>query len=106
MSDQPEQFESVDIIGSVGEYGGTISTTPVAFPVVAGNAISEFLVLSGDNGAKKLYVSIGGSTYWPSDGIGQNGHVAWSPKGRVTQIYLKGSAANTKYTVIINFEPN
>lgn len=105
MTDSPGQFEQKDTVGSSQIFTGVVGVDPIQVPSSAtGNIISEFLLVAGENLAKKLYFSFDGSSWGPGDGIGQNGHFGWSPKGGLKQVWLKGSAANTKYTVVMNFE--
>ncbi len=101
MADEAPSFESQDIEGSSDHFNGTVGTTAVPIPTVAGDPIHEFLIESREgNSAKKLFVSFDGGTLFKT--VDGGGNMSWAPKGRVTQIHIKASAANHNYEIIMN----
>lgn len=103
-ADASPGFETQDLDGATTHYSGTVGTTAVAIPAVAGSVISEVVIKCPYQTpvSKKLLVSFDGGTNFftldPGDFIG------WSVKGRRTQIHIKGSTAGVAYDVILNRE--
>jgi len=104
MVDSPARFEIADNQGTTIQGEGTVGTTPISFPTVAGEPISEFLVQCPEDQDidGRLLVSTNGTDFLT---LHPTGHWGWSPKGAsVTQITLKGNQANVKYEIVANQE--
>lgn len=98
-------FEIQDMDGSTKHYSGTASTTPVAIPTVADKEIAEFWIendLNNTPATDRLSFSCDGGTTYTELKIGES--MVWTPKGRIKQIYIKGSAATVLYQMIVNYE--
>lgn len=104
MADSPPRHETADNQGSTTQNSGTVGTTPVNIPSVAGGPISEFLIQCPENQDvdNRLLVSIDAVnflTLYPS------GHWGWTPKGQsVTQLTVKGNQAGVDYEIVYNSE--
>lgn len=98
-------FEIQDMDGSTVHYNGTVGTTAIAIPTVVAKQISEFWVENNiDNSpvTKRLEFSCDGGVTYTELRIGES--MAWTPKGRIRQIFIKASAASTDYKMIVNYE--
>lgn len=98
-------FETVDIDGSTIHYNGSVGTTPTTIPTVANKRISEFFIecdIDNTPVTKRLLFSCdGGATYTT---IRPGESMIWTPKGRITQLYIKGNVAAVSYQMIVNYE--
>lgn len=105
MTDITPQFEVEDLSGTTNHFNGTVGTSAVPIPASAGNTISEVLVENSftNSSNKQLLVSFDGGTTFKNLG-GPGASLVWSPKGRMTQIYIKGNSASVSYEIIINRE--
>lgn len=102
MTMLPPQFEQADVLGTTGHYNGSVGTTAVAIPSVAGNKITEVLVQSpqSNSSSKELYVSFdGGTTFFT---LYRGGALFWKIKGTVTQVYVKGNISTVDYEILMN----
>lgn len=105
MPDSPPRFEIADNQGTTVQSSGTVGTTPISFPAVAGPPISEFLIQCVENQDvdHRLQVSLDGGSNWIT--LYPTGHLAWTPKGQsVVQLTLKGSEPNVGYEILANLE--
>jgi len=99
------QFEVTDTKGSTVHYDGSVGTTPTAIPGSPDKVIAEFWIENDIHNTpvtKRLEFSCDGGTTYTELNISEG--VAWTPKGDVTQIYIKGSIAGVLYKMIINYE--
>jgi hypothetical protein len=102
---QTGSFETEDLQGSTTHFNGTVGTTAVQVPAVAGNIISEVLIhcpLQTPK-TKKCLVSLDGS------GTGfltleQGTILGWATKGEIKQIDIKGNEAGVDYEIVLNRE--
>ena len=96
--------DSAQDFGSTSPYTGSVGTTPILVPSVAGDPISLLLVRCKNQtpNTKILQWSVDGVTYHD---LAPGEYVGWPPKGNLTQIYLKGTVASVEYEVILNREP-
>lgn len=103
MGNVRPQFEQVDLTGSTKHYVGLVGTTAITLSD-SGKPIAEVLFntqpITGNN-VTLLYSFDGGVTY---SSLKRNTIVGWAPRGPITVIYIKGSAINTEYDVVINYE--
>lgn len=98
-------FETQDLDGSTVHYNGSVGTTPIAIPTVADNIIAEFWienVIDNSPVTKRLEFSCDGGITYTELRLSES--MAWTPKGRIKQIYIKASAASTNYKMIVNYE--
>lgn len=103
--DVAPQFEASDLLGTTSQFVGTVGTTPISVPAVAGKPIAEVLVRAPSQTPPSIrlqYSFDGGSNY--SD-LAPGEFVGWSLKGSITQVLIKGSTAGVLYEVIMNREP-
>lgn len=102
MSNKPVGDAEQDI-GQSTQYAGTVGTTAVAVPSVAGNDIILFLVRSPAQSpiTKKLYWSFDDVTYHE---LSPGEYVGWPLKGSKKQIYVKGNVAGVNYEIVLNTE--
>ena len=99
------QFEMTDTKGSTIHYDDNVGTTPIAIPTVADKIIGGFWIENDINNSpahERLSFSCDGGTTYTELAIGES--LAWTPKGDVKQIYIKGSTASVDYQMIINYE--
>lgn len=98
-------FEIQDMDGSTVHYASTVGTSPVAIPASPDKEIAEFWIENDINNTpatKRLSFSCDGGTTYTELKIGES--ISWTPKGRIKQIYIKGSAASVSYQMIVNYE--
>jgi len=102
MVDLPPQYEFRDGLGSSTPYAGTVGTTAISLPTVAGTKITEFFVRCPNQTpvSRKLLYSIDAGVTFFELSTGES--IMWSLKGSVTQIQIKGSVANVSYEVFLN----
>lgn len=105
MANEAPRFEGADLQGGTLQASGTVGTTPVNVPAVAGGLISEFLIQCPEDQSDQytLQVSLdGGSNYLT---MYPGGAWAWTPKGDIRQITLLGNdVAGVAYEVVLNRE--
>lgn len=97
-------FETQDLDGGTTHYNGTVGTSAIAIPTVAGNIISEVVIKCPFQTptTKKLLVSFdGGTTFFTLD---PGEFIGWSVKGSRRQIHIKGGVAGVSYDVLLNRE--
>lgn len=102
MVDSIEQFEVTDIEGTTKTYAGTVGTggSSISF---GGRILQNVLVISNNkSSSKNLEFRFNASEAWIS--VGNNSAVGWSPK-MSDEIFIRGSAADTNYQIIANWEP-
>jgi len=101
MSLKRPGFETSDLDGSTVAFSQTgIGTSPVSVPASPDKVIAEILIRNLKN--KELLTSFdGGTTFFP---IPKKSSLAWSAKGRITQVEFKTSSGTTDADVLINFE--
>ena len=103
MADQTPEFESRDYLGSTDHFNGTVGTTPVSVPSVAGNIIQSVLISNTNNAfSKTILVSFDAGTNFFT--IPRRGSLAAKVKGALTQIQIKGGAAGTDYEILMHRE--
>lgn len=105
MADKP-QIGLAEDVGTTTQYAGTVGTTAILIPSVAGGAISSFLVRcpsQSGSPTKSVSFSFDNVTYQK---LNSGEALGWSPMGNIQQIYIKGSGASILYEVIINREPS
>lgn len=97
-------IETVDAIGSTTHFNGSVNTSAIAIPTVAGNVIAEVLVENAftNSSTKNLLVSFDGGTTFKTLASGSS--LVWSPKGDIRQIYIKGSVGGVDYEILMNRE--
>lgn len=104
VSAAPLHVEIKDLVGSTSQYSGTVGTTPISIPTVAGNALSEVLIRCPVQTPNTVYISVsfdGGANFLRLS-VGE--FMGWSLKGGITQIQIKGNTAGVAYEVIANRE--
>ena len=85
-------------------YSGTVTTTPINLPSVAGNNIIEAFVKNPSTNvgaAILLYSYDGGNTYHE---LTRTSWDSWDIKGDVAQIQIKAFAGTINYEVKLNIE--
>lgn len=110
MAHNAPDFETKDVLGKTLPFSGTVGTSNLTLPAVSQGKISECLIRNPDTNliTTKLLLSFDGGLNFFSLSRGE--FLAWSPKNDasnnpINQIVIKGSAATTKYEIIINVEP-
>jgi len=105
MANVAPQFETSESLGSTAHYNGTVGTTAVSVPAVAGNAIADVMISNLDSNAnsKKLLVSFDGGTNFTTLSAGAS--LPWTVRGGITQIKVKGSVASVAYEILMNLQP-
>ena len=105
MIDAIPQFEVEDLTGTTDHFNGTVGTSAVNIPSIAGGVITEILIenLPSNSANKKLLISFDGGTNFKTLG-GPGTSFIWSPKGYLTQIKLKSNLASTDYEIVLNRE--
>lgn len=103
MVDRPIGDNAQDF-GTTTQLTGTVGITAVQVPATAGNPIATALIRCPEQSpvTKRLSWSIDDITYHT---LGPGEFIAWSLKGNITQLYLKGSVAGVNYEVVLNREP-
>ena len=103
---------AVDVIisesssGSTVQHSDTVDTLGILFPAPAGNNIAEFLIHCPEKQEidHRLLVSMDGSNFIT---IAPSGHLAWTPKGPITQLTIKSNTnAGVDFELILNLEPS
>jgi hypothetical protein len=103
------EFETIDALGKTQQYGGSVGTTPIQVPAVAGQPLADVLIrCATDNSpiTKRLLWSIDNVTYHT---LAPGEFVGWDMRkdasnNEIKQIYLKGNVAAVTYEVIANSE--
>jgi len=95
------QMEIVDNVGDTTSYVGTVGTTPIQIPGVAGSNINEMMVHCPTQTpvTALLYFSFDGVAYHQ---LSTGEALMWPVKGSKKQIYVKASVAGVAYEVILN----
>lgn len=95
--------ETVNTEGSTDHYNDTVGTTAIDLPSVASTVIQSILIDNTNTAATKiLYISFDGGTNYKAIDVGAA--FAWTVKGNLTQIKLKGAVAGCDYEVLLNRE--
>jgi|WetSurMetagenome_2_1015567.scaffolds.fasta_scaffold199831_2 hypothetical protein len=105
MADLIPQFETEDLQGTTTQYTGTVGTSAISIPTVAGTGIAECLIrcpTQSPNTRRLSYSFDGGTTF---SILSPGEYIGWSLKGSPTQIKIKGNVASVDYEVILNREP-
>lgn len=89
--------------GNSTQYTGTVGTTAVAVPSVAGDDIVLFLVRAPSQTpiTKRLLWSLDNVTFHE---LSPGEYVGWPLKGSKKQIYVKGNVAGVNYEIVLNTE--
>lgn len=85
-------------------YNGTVGTSAIAVPPVAGNQIQTVIIRNprSNSSTEILKVSFdGGTTFFD---LYRTQHLIWSFTDDLTQIYIEGNTATVDYQIIINTE--
>jgi hypothetical protein len=97
-------FETQDLEGTTTHFNGSLTTSSVAVPSSATTTISELLFKCPYQTptTRNCQISFdGGATFFTID-VGE--FIAWSPKGKIKQVYVKSGTAGTTYIMVINRE--
>ena len=100
------QFEQKDIVGTTTNISGTVDTTAIAIPSVAGKPIAEALIRMPNQSpnTRRLQISFT-SNVGPWLTLSPGEFIAWSIKGYKTQFWILGNSLGVEYEIIINREP-
>ena len=103
MADNIGQFETRNRDGETVAFSGTVGTTAVSVPAVAGNAIQSVLIDNNNTDpSKDLLVSFdGGTTFKTYQANSTAGQIV---KGNITQLEVKGAVAGVTYEFLLNIE--
>jgi len=103
MAEKPIGDAAQDM-GNTILYVGTVGTTAVPIPAVAGSPIILMLVRcpSQTPNTRRLSWSVDNVTF---HALSPGEFVGWPIKGNYTQIYIKGNVAGVSYEVVLNTEP-
>jgi len=110
MVDQPPEFEIADVLGNTTIFSGTVGTTPVDVPTVAGGIIQSFSIFSPQTNtlASLLQFSIDGGTIYEPGYVNNSGETVklkTSPGGgATTQIKVKANQAGVDFIIKMNRE--
>jgi hypothetical protein len=97
-------FETQDLEGTTAHFNGSLTTSSVAVPTTGTTIISELLFKCPYQTptTRNCQISFdGGTTFFTID-VGE--FIAWSVKGRRTQVHVKSNTASTSYIMVINRE--
>lgn len=96
VSDFPDSSQGV-----TQSYIGTVGTTPILVPSVAGKSINQVLVHcpTQSPASRRLYFSFNGVDYHV---LSPGESISWPVLGGLKQLYLKSNAASVSYEVILN----
>lgn len=103
MANKPIGDNAQDF-GTTTQYAGTVGTSAINVPTVAGDQIATALIrcpAQTPNTVRLLYSLDGGSVF---HSLSPGEYIGWSTKSR-TQIAIKGSVAGVSYEVTLNTEP-
>jgi len=105
--DRMEAFEQSDLDGSTVHVNGTATTT--ATQVLSGSNtkdIAEVLVdcILDQGKNNRLLVSFDGDSTPPFKTLVPGGHVAWSLKGGIKDIWVKTDSGTADFEMLINKE--
>lgn len=105
-ADTVPQFEQTDIVGTTTNLSGTVGTTAIAIPTVAGNPIAEAFIRAPNQtpNTRRLQVSFT-SSGGPWVTLSPGEFMAWSLKGKLTQFWIIANVAGVEYEIIINRDP-
>lgn len=97
--------DSAQDFGSTSQYAGTVGTTPIQIPGVAGDPIATALIRCPNQSpsTRRLRYSFDGVTY---HALSPGEFILWPMKGNIGQIYLQGSTAGVEYELTLNREPS
>lgn len=108
MPDLLPEFEIRDQAGKSRQYAGTVGTTPILVPAVAGDKLEIAIIRCPRQSpvTRSLLWSIDNVTYHQLS-VGE--FVGWEFRDNgagapITQLYLKGSVANVSYEMLVNFK--
>jgi hypothetical protein len=94
--------ETKDLDGTTIHFNSTVGTSPVNVPSSDGNAIDEVLVRCSNDQTKTNRLSVAldaGATYLV---LSPGEFVAWSIKGSLKHISIKGNVAGVAYEIVMN----
>lgn len=95
--------ETENLSGVTAHYNGTVGTTPVNIPSVAGGVIQSILIdNTNTDSTKALEVSFDGGTNYKT--IGSGSSLSFTLKGDLTQVSLRGAVAACDYEILLNTE--
>jgi hypothetical protein len=112
MPDSAPEFETIDGLGFTVQYQGTVGTSSIQVPSVAGFSISDAIIrCSSDNTpiTKRLLWSIDNVTFHtlaPGEFVGWTFKKLIGTSTEIRQIYIKGNVAAVGYELIVNTEEN
>jgi hypothetical protein len=98
-------FEIQDMDGQTIHYNGSVGTTPIAIPTSANKIIAEFFIenpIDNSPATETLSFSCDNGVTYTALKVGES--MIWTPKGRIRQLYIKGSTASVDYKMIVNYE--
>jgi hypothetical protein len=110
MAHQAPDFETKDVYGKTQHFSGSVGTSSLLVPAVAGNKISSILIKNPASNGVNDILSVafdGGTTYIT---LKRGEFAAWSPKNNasntpITQVRIIGSSASVNYESVMDFEP-
>jgi len=90
--------------GLTEQFAGAVGLSSTALPASPGNPIATCLIRCPNQtpNTKILSYSFDNVTFHT---LGPGEFIAWSLKGNLTQIHLKGNVASVNYEVTLNREP-
>jgi len=103
MSDIAPQFETQDLDGTTDHFNGTVNTTPINVPSVAGGVIAEVMLhVPRQPGSAIIEISFdGGVSYFE---VEERNTIVVPTKGGITQIKIKSGGGTRSYQIIMNRE--
>jgi len=106
MTDRAPEFETVDSKGTVDTFSGTVGTSLIAVPTVAGNVIQSFTVICDpvQSITNVLTVYLDGVGTVPAAVLYPGGFYSGEIKGSKRQINLKANVAGVSYQVTLDRE--
>jgi hypothetical protein len=104
MADFSPEVEVSDIQGQTKILTQTVGTSWVSVPAVAAGAVSSFLIEVPNSNPASSFVEVSLDGGVSSFKVRRGEVLSWQPKGAVTQLSVKGSAAATEYQLILNQE--
>lgn len=93
-----------DTTGTTAHFNSTVGLASTPIPAVAGTVIASAYIENFRNAANiDLLVSFDGGVTFKT--IGRDESLYVEPKGDITQIFIKGTNAVTKYEILLNRKP-
>lgn len=102
MANELPQFETQDREGSTSHHNGTATSVAAGVPSVAAGFITEVLMtVPKQSGNAAVKISFDSVNYIE---VKELGHISWSMKGDVTQVFVKTDSGSFDYEIILNRE--